>query len=152
MSLLNGYYSFQLQKLAGADTYILANTNHAGKHNDYFFDLLNYGKPVKFKKLEPVDISEGYVIYPLVYGNKGEENTIIFETEFSFLHPYGLVEIEHSPDCIMFQMFDGDSFDVWISEGNANQSSQLLNMLRNGELLDDMDSLLNRLEGGHGLN
>jgi hypothetical protein len=68
MSLLHGLYKFQLQKTSGTDRYLLTNPYHGGQHNDDMFALIAYTDPVIFKRIAPVDIEDGYLVYPIRYG------------------------------------------------------------------------------------
>jgi hypothetical protein len=47
---------------------------------------------------------------------------------------------------VLFEIVDDTTFYVWVSKNNANQTAQLLHMLRDGDLSNDIDWLLP--EGG----
>jgi hypothetical protein len=142
MSLLHGLYIFQLQKTSGTDRYLLTNPYHGGQHNDDLFDLIAYKQQVIFKRIAPVDIDDGYLVYPIRYGEGNQANTLLFETAFPHLFPFGVVKIEGSNDAVLFEIVDDTKFYVWVSKNNVNQIAQLLSMMREGELLNEMEWFL----------
>ena len=141
---LHSRYSFSLTPSVGKDTFTITNRSISGKNCPYLNKLFAHKGDVKVKKLQPTGLGKDYILYPIIYGDKGNETTILLETAL-FMHPYGIINQPGSPDCMLFIISPDNEIEIFVSEGNANMTAQLLQMLIDGSLLGDMDDLLTNL-------
>jgi hypothetical protein len=102
--------------------------------------LLAWAGSVYFKKLEPSGLWNDYIVYPIKYGAKKEQDLLLLETA-PFLYPYGVVNIADSNDCTLFHISEDLTITFFVSQGNASLTAQLLTMLVDGTLSEDIDNL-----------
>lgn len=102
--------------------------------------LLAWQGEVQFRKLEPQAILNDYILYPLKFGDKGNQQVLMLETA-PYLYPFGIVNIPASADCILFRISEDLTIEFFVSAGNANLTTQLLTMLMDGSLSEKTDSL-----------
>jgi hypothetical protein len=146
MSILTAYYKFQLVPSNKTDEYSIKRIMKAG-NSPHFNDLFIYDKPVKHKKIWSNGIIDDYVVYPISYGNGIDNKRLLMFETASFLHPYGNINIAGSKDCTLFRISPDNTFEIFISAGNTNQTGQLLTMLMDGSLNEEIDYLILKCGG-----
>jgi hypothetical protein len=140
MNLLNKCFVLKLIPTANKDIYTIERILKKG--NDPLFNkLFSWFETVGFKRLEPSGGIDDYIIFPITFGKRDDQQIIMLETAL-FLYPFGTVNIGESEDCILFRISEENIVEIFISEGNANMTAQLLTMLVDGELADDINNLL----------
>jgi hypothetical protein len=145
MSILTAYYKFQLVPANKTDGYTIKKIGKAG-NSPHFNDLFIYDKPVKYKIIWSNGIIDDYMVYPVSYATGHDDKRLLMFETASYLHPYGNINIAGSEDCTLFRISPDNTFEIFISADNANQTAQLLTMLIDGSLKDDIDELITKIE------
>ena len=149
MNLIHAIYKFELLKTKVLDKYSISPILKASKenyNNVYLNELFTLkDKTAKFRKYNPPDILDDYIAYGLRYGNHQCKNQLMVFDTTSYLHPYGRVNIADCDDCLLFREATPEIFEIYVSEGNAILSAQILTMLLDGSLEGEINRLLNKL-------
>ena len=140
MIYLNACYGFNLVPQVNQNSFILQPNFKVGNIQE-FNDLFDSDHLIKLKKIGPVKEMNDYIALPMEYSVGNSIKKLIFET-ISAVAPYGIVRVPGNDyDCFLYRLISDHKYEVYISQGNASQSSQLLIMLIEGLLCHDIDEL-----------
>ena len=138
---VNSYYSVQLKKTAIRNHYVAAELMKKGKGNSPPLNYLFAWKDmIEFRRIEPVGLCKPVILFPIKYGEKSDERVLLLETTPA-RYPYGVVQIDDSPDCTLFQIRADNTIDFFVAEGKAHETGQLLQMLADGSLMLNINEL-----------
>lgn len=142
MSLLHARYVVHLEPTHQENVFDLERIGKTGEgYSSHLNNLFAHRGNVTFKRLNPPGIADDYILSPLIFGKRKNNQTLLLESMLT-IYPYGTVDAEELKDCILFRISGEQTIEFFVSMGNANMTTQLLTMFVEGSLEDEIDNLL----------